>query len=57
MEVGSKVEPDTILCIIEVMKLMNSIPAGVRGTVREIRVADAQPVEFSQVLMVIEPGR
>jgi acetyl-CoA carboxylase biotin carboxyl carrier protein len=57
VEVGGKVEPDTVVCIIEVMKLMNSIPAGVRGTVREIRVGDAEPVEFGQVLVVIEPER
>ena len=56
VEVGARVEPDTTVCIIEVMKLMNSIPAGVRGTVREIRVEDAQAVEFGQVLIVIEPG-
>jgi acetyl-CoA carboxylase biotin carboxyl carrier protein len=57
VEVGQKVEPDMTVCIIEVMKLMNSIPAGVRGTVREIRVGDSQPVEFGQVLIVIEPAR
>ena len=55
--VGARVEPDATVCIIEVMKLMNSIRAGVRGTVREIRVEDAQPVEFGQVLIVIEPER
>ena len=55
VEVGQKVVPDTVVCIIEVMKLMSSISAGVSGTVREIRVADSQPVEFGQVLIVIEP--
>jgi acetyl-CoA carboxylase biotin carboxyl carrier protein len=57
VEVGSKVEPQTTVCIIEVMKLMNSISAGMRGTVREVRVSDAEPVEFGQVLIVIEPER
>jgi len=57
VEVGQKVEPDTIVCIIEVMKLMNSISAGVRGTVTEIRVGDSQPVEFGQVLIVMAPDR
>ena len=57
VEVGDRVEPDSILCIIEVMKLMNSIPAGIRGTVREIRVNDAEAVEYGQVLVVIEPAR
>ena len=56
VEVGTPVEPDTIVCIIEVMKLMNSIHAGVHGTVREIRVDDSKPVEYGQILMVIEPA-
>jgi acetyl-CoA carboxylase biotin carboxyl carrier protein len=55
VDVGSEVEDDTIVCIIEVMKLMNSIPAGARGVVTQILVADAEPVEYGQVLMVIEP--
>ena len=57
VEIGQKVAPDTVVCIIEVMKLMSSISAGVRGTVTEIRVADSQPVEFGEVLIVIEPDR
>ena len=56
VEVGQKVKPDTVVCIIEVMKLMSSIPAGVAGTVREIRVADSEPVQFGQLLIVIEPS-
>ena len=55
VEVGQEVEPDTIVCIIEVMKLMNSIEAGVRGTVREIVVANAGAVEAGEALMAIEP--
>ena len=57
VEIGQKVEPDSVVCIIEVMKLMNSIPAGVSGTIRQILVNDAQPVGFAQVLIVIEPAR
>lgn len=53
--VGQPVEPDSTVCIIEVMKLMNSIEAGARGTVREILVENACAVEYGQVLMVIEP--
>jgi acetyl-CoA carboxylase biotin carboxyl carrier protein len=56
VEVGQKVKPDTVVCIIEVMKLMSSISAGVAGTVREIRVADGEPVQFGQLLIVIEPS-
>jgi acetyl-CoA carboxylase biotin carboxyl carrier protein len=55
VDVGSEVSDDTIVCIIEVMKLMNSIPGGARGVVTQILVADAEPVEYGQVLMVIEP--
>ncbi|HEY4137158.1 MAG TPA: biotin/lipoyl-containing protein [Casimicrobiaceae bacterium] len=43
------------MCIIEVMKLMNSIPAGASGVVTQIAVADGEAVEYGQVLMVIEP--
>jgi acetyl-CoA carboxylase biotin carboxyl carrier protein len=55
VEIGQAVEPDTVLCIIEVMKLMNSIEAGVRGTVREIFVASGTAVDAGEVLMAIEP--
>jgi acetyl-CoA carboxylase biotin carboxyl carrier protein len=55
VEVGDRVEPDSVVCIIEVMKLMNTIHAGARGVVREIRVENSQPVEFGQVLLVIAP--
>lgn len=55
VEVGQQVEADTTVCIIEVMKLMNSIPAGAKGVVTHILVGDAEPVEFGQVIMVIEP--
>lgn len=55
VEIGQAVEPGTVLCIIEVMKLMNSIEAGVRGTVREIFVANATAVDAGEVLMAIEP--
>lgn len=55
VEVGQAVEADTIVCIIEVMKLMNSIEAGVRGVVKEIAVQNGTAVEYGQVLMGIEP--
>lgn len=55
VEVGQSVEADTTVCIIEVMKLMNSIPAGARGVVIQILVGDAEAVEYGQVLMVVEP--
>ena len=55
VEVGDRVQPDSVVCIIEVMKLMNTIHAETTGIVREIRVENSQPVEFGQVLLVIEP--
>jgi acetyl-CoA carboxylase biotin carboxyl carrier protein len=55
VEVDQVVEADATVCIIEVMKLMNSIASGVRGWVREILVADAQAVEYGQPLIVLEP--
>jgi acetyl-CoA carboxylase biotin carboxyl carrier protein len=51
VEVGSQVEADTIVGIIEVMKLMNTVRAGVRGTVAEILVADGELAEFGATLM------
>ena len=49
--VGSQVEEDTIVGIIEVMKLMNTVRAGVRGTVAEILVADGALVEYGATLL------
>jgi acetyl-CoA carboxylase biotin carboxyl carrier protein len=43
------------LCIIEAMKIMNELEAEVSGTVREVLVEDAQPVEFGQILFRVEP--
>jgi len=53
VDTGSTVEPDTVVAIIETMKLMNSVCAGVRGTVAEILLADAQPAEQDAALMWI----
>jgi len=51
---GSKVNPGTVLCIIEAMKLMNEIESDVAGVIREILVENGQPVEFGQPLFRIE---
>ena len=53
VEVGQRVEPGATLCIIEVMKLMNTIAAEARGVVTEILVANGARVEHGQVLMVM----
>jgi acetyl-CoA carboxylase biotin carboxyl carrier protein len=51
VSVGSKVKPDSIIGIIEVMKLMNPVLAGVEGEIVEAPVADGEVVEFGQTLM------
>jgi acetyl-CoA carboxylase biotin carboxyl carrier protein len=56
VEVGSRVEPDTIVCIIEVMKMMNSVPAGVAGTVAEVIPDNAELVEYGQPLFRVQPA-
>ena len=56
VEVGKRVEPDTTVCIIEVMKMMNSVPAGVAGTVAEVVAENAQLVEYGQPLFRVEPA-
>ncbi len=53
VEAGSKVEEDTVVAIIETMKLMNSVRAGMRGTIVEIRAGNAEFVEQDSVLMVV----
>lgn len=55
IEVASRVEPTTLVCIIESMKLMNSVYAGVSGTVVEICVGDGESVEHDSVLIRIDP--
>ena len=56
VEVGSEVQEDTVVGIIEVMKLMNSVRAEVRGTVLEILVEDGATVEYGQVLLRVARG-
>jgi acetyl-CoA carboxylase biotin carboxyl carrier protein len=51
VEVGVQVEEETVIAIIEVMKLMNTVRAGVRGTVTEIAVADGTLVEYGETLL------
>ena len=51
VEVGAAVDDDTVVGIIEVMKLMNTVRAGVRGTVTEILIRDGELVEYGQPLL------
>ena len=50
------VQPDTIVCIIEAMKVFTDIPAGISGTIAEILVKNGQAVEFGQPLFRVEPS-
>jgi acetyl-CoA carboxylase biotin carboxyl carrier protein len=55
VEVGSEVNPDTVVCIIEAMKVMNEIKAEVKGVITQVMVENAKPVEFGQPLFKIRP--
>ena len=55
-EVGDRVNPDEVVCIVEAMKVMNEIKAGIGGTIRKILVENASPVEFGQPLFLVEIG-
>lgn len=50
VSVGSKVNADTIICIVEAMKVFNEIPAEISGTITEILVKDGEAIEFGQPL-------
>ena len=56
VEAGDSVKEGDVLCIIEAMKLMNEIECETSGTVTEILVEDAEPVEFDQPLFVLDEG-
>jgi acetyl-CoA carboxylase biotin carboxyl carrier protein len=56
VEIGADVNEDSVIAIIEVMKLMNTVRAGVKGTITEILPADETLVEFGEVLMRVRKG-
>jgi acetyl-CoA carboxylase biotin carboxyl carrier protein len=55
VEVGQAVSPGMVLCIIEAMKLMNEIECDTYGKIAKVLVENAQPVEYNQVLFLVEP--
>ncbi len=55
VEVGTEVNSETVVCIIEAMKVMNEIKAEVKGVVTQILVENGKPVEFGQPLFKIRP--
>jgi acetyl-CoA carboxylase biotin carboxyl carrier protein len=52
---GDKVSPETVVCIVEAMKVMNEIKSECAGTIVEVCVQNAQPVEYGQVLFRVKP--
>ena len=55
VEVGTEVSPETVVCIIEAMKVMNEIKAEVRGVISQVVLENSKPVEFGQPLFKIRP--
>ena len=56
VEVGTEVTPETVVCIIEAMKVMNEIQAEVKGKIKKILVDNATPVQFGQALFLVDPA-
>ncbi len=56
VEIGSEVNVDTVVCIIEAMKVMNEIKAEVKGIVTQILVENGKPIEFGQPLFKVRPN-
>ncbi len=56
IEVGAEVNPDTVVCIIEAMKVMNEIKAEAKGIITQVLVENAKPVEFGQPLFKLRPN-
>lgn len=56
VEVGTEVNVDTVVCIIEAMKVMNEIKAEAKGVITQVLVENAKPVEFGQPLFKIRPA-
>ena len=55
VSVGSRVEPDTVVCIVEAMKVFNEIKAETSGTIKKVLIENGQAVEFGQPLFEIDP--
>ena len=55
VDVGARVDETTVVCLIEVMKMMNAVPAGVSGTIVEVCAENAEVVEFGALLFRVEP--
>lgn len=56
VEIGQEVKVGSVLCIVEAMKLMNEIESDVSGRVAQVLVENGKPVEYNQVLFLIDPS-
>ena len=56
VNIGDDVEPGSVVCIIEAMKLFNEIESEVKGRIIKVLVEDASPVEYDQPLFLVEPA-
>jgi acetyl-CoA carboxylase biotin carboxyl carrier protein len=56
VQIGQDVSPDSVVCIIEAMKVMNEIQSEVKGKIKKILVDNATPVQFGQPLFLVEPA-
>ena len=56
VEIGTEVNPDSVVCIIEAMKVMNEIKAEAKGIITQVLVENAKPVEFGQPLFKVRPA-
>ena len=55
VEIGSHGDEDTVVCIIEAMKVMNEVKSEVKGTIKKMVVNNGQSVEYGQVMYLVEP--
>ena len=55
IQVGDEVSEETVVCVIEAMKVMNEIKAEVKGVIKEILIDDTTPVQYGQSLFLVEP--
>jgi acetyl-CoA carboxylase biotin carboxyl carrier protein len=56
VKVGDVIKPGQVVCMVEAMKLFNEIESELAGTIVKILVEDAAPVEYDQVLFLVEPA-
>lgn len=56
VEVGASVDENTVVCIVEAMKVMNEVKADVKGTIKRILIDNATPVQFGQPMFLVDPA-